>query len=127
MNFLNRFLHDLWKRTGGGNDLIQEISQISQEVTIVNSETFNISQQIDEVTALAQETQAQMHDLGSSLQDLDEVKTMIALIDTLRAETLILKECFTEQAPIDDMLMVGLINQQNERISALEALIGDDT
>ncbi len=127
VNFLNKFLHDLWKRTGGGTDLIEETNIVTQEITINNSETFNVSQQIEEVTTLAQETQAQMHELGASLQDLDEIKTMIALIDTLRAEALILKECFAEQAPIEDALIMSILTQQEERISALEATIGDDT
>ncbi len=127
INFLNRFLHDLWVRTGGGNDLIEEVNNITQEITVTNSEVFNVSQQIEEVTALAAEAQTQIHEIGVALQDFDEIKTMISLIDTLRAETQILKECFTEQPPIEDTLLISIMDEQDKRISALEAIIGDDT
>lgn len=107
--------------------MIEEVNNITQEITVTNSEVFNVSQQIEEVTALAAEAQTQIHEIGVALQDFDEIKTMISLIDTLRAETQILKECFTEQPPIEDTLLISIMDEQDKRISALEAIIGDDT
>lgn len=39
--FLHRFLHDLWNRTGGGNDLVDSTGQVGDDETITGNWTFS--------------------------------------------------------------------------------------
>ena len=43
-NYLDRFLHDIWVRTGAGTDSVSE--SLSGFTTTLNSEIFDIRQQI---------------------------------------------------------------------------------
>lgn len=38
--YLNRFLHDLWLRTGGGPDFIEEIQEAITNITIESSHSL---------------------------------------------------------------------------------------
>lgn len=119
MQYLVRFLHDLWTRTGAGDDAIYNLEVINTyETTALNGKISGLIDQLaNEKTALALSSLSGQ--CAALQQEITYIKTQIALIGNAN-KVLVDKISELQTTAISKSAAMGYIASVNDRLSNLE-------
>tara|TARA_R110000803_G_scaffold210685_4_gene283236 strand:- start:6570 stop:6866 length:297 start_codon:yes stop_codon:yes gene_type:complete len=72
VQYLNRFLHDLWIRTGGGDDIISDNENINNGDNAVLGQMAVLSNRIEELNAQIARTNTEFAIMQTQYDDLEK-------------------------------------------------------